>query len=81
MSPVFVEMIYMLPEHSQMVQVMMFKINDEAPDFPKSQAFIDNLKASVDGKILNYRILTQDFIDSEKYKDIVDEDFDNITVH
>tara|TARA_Y100001951_G_scaffold59519_1_gene47286 strand:+ start:142 stop:387 length:246 start_codon:yes stop_codon:yes gene_type:complete len=81
MSPVFVEMIYMLPEHSQTVQVMMFKINDEAPDFPKSQAFIDNLKASVDGKILNYRILTKDLIDSEKHRDIFDEDFDNITVH
>ena len=81
MSPVFVEMIYMLPEHSQTVQVIMFKINDEAPDFPKSQAFINNLKASVDGKILNYRILTKDFIDSEKYKDILDEDFDSITLH
>ena len=81
MSPVFVEMIYMLPGHSQTVQVMMFKINDEAPDFPKSQAFINNLKASVDGKILNYRILTKDFIDSEKYKDILDEDFDSITLH
>tara|TARA_Y100000310_G_scaffold8281_1_gene8874 strand:- start:355 stop:600 length:246 start_codon:yes stop_codon:yes gene_type:complete len=81
MSPVFLEMIYMLPEHNRLVQVMMFKLNDEAPDYPKSRAFIDNMKDSVKGKILNYRVMTEEFMDSEKYRDIVAEEEDNITVH
>ena len=81
MSAVFLEMIYMLPEHNKLVQVMMFKLNDEAPDYPKSRAFIDNMKDSVKGKILNYRVMTEEFMDSEKYRDIVTEEEDNITVH
>ena len=81
MSPVFLEMIYMLPEHNRLVQVMMFKLNDEAPDYPKSRAFIDNMKDIVKGKILNYRVMTEEFMDSEKYRDIVAEEEDNITVH
>jgi uncharacterized protein Usg len=71
----------MLPEHNRLVQVMMFKLNDEAPDYPKSRAFIDNMKDSVKGKILNYRVMTEEFMDSEKYRDIVAEEEDNITVH
>jgi len=59
----------------------MFKLNDEAPDYPKSRAFIDNMKDSVKGKILNYRVMTEEFMDSEKYRDIVAEEEDNITVH
>jgi len=81
MSHVFLEMVYMLPEHNRLVQVMMFKLNDEAPDYPKSRAFIDNMKDSVKGKILNYRVMTEEFMDSEKYRDIVAEEEDNITVH
>ena len=81
MSPVFLEMIYMLPEHNRLVQVMMFKLNDEAPDYPKSRAFIDNMKDIVKGKILNYRVMTEELMDSEKYRDIVAEEEDNITVH
>tara|TARA_B100000029_G_C17356121_1_gene880779 strand:- start:621 stop:866 length:246 start_codon:yes stop_codon:yes gene_type:complete len=81
MSPVFVEMIYMLPEHSQLVQVMMFKINDEAPDFRKSQEFVDNLKSSIHGKILNYRIITQENFENQSYKDLFEEDLEKITVH
>ena len=81
MSPVFLEMIYMLPEHNRLVQVMMIKLNDEAPDYPKSRAFIDNMKGIVKGKILNYRVMTEEFMDSEKYRDIVAEEEDNITVH
>ena len=81
MSPVFLEMIYMLPEHNKLVQVMMFKLEDEAPNYPKSQEFVDTIKNSLQGKVLNYRIIKEEFIDSEKYRDIVSEEEDNITVH
>ena len=82
MSPVFVEMIYMLPEHNKLVQVIMFKINDEAPDYPKSQAFIDNMQGSIQGKIINYRVIkSEEFISSEEYKDIIDVENKNITIH
>ena len=82
MSPVFVEMIYMLPEHNKLVQVIMFKINDEAPDYPKSQAFIDNMQGSIQGKIINYRVIkSEEFISSEEYKDIIDVEDKNITIH
>ena len=82
MSPVFVEMIYMLPEHNKLVQVIMFKINDEAPDYPKSQAFIDNMKGSIQGKIINYRVIkSEEFISSEEYKGIIDVKDKDITIH
>ena len=82
MSPVFVEMIYMLPEHNKLVQVIMFKINDEAPDYPKSQAFIDNMQGSIQGKIINYRVIkSEEYVSSEEYKDILDVEDKNITIH
>ena len=81
MSPVFVEMIYMLPEYSQIVQVMMFKINDEAPNFPKSQEFVDKLKLSIYGKILKYRVITQDDFNSSNYKDLFENDLKKVTIH
>ena len=82
MSPVFVEMIYMLPEHNKLVQVIMFKINDEAPDYPKSQAFIDNMQGSIQGKIINYRVIkSEEYVSSEEYKDIIDVENKNITIH
>ena len=82
MSPVFVEMIYMLPEHNKLVQVIMFKINDEAPDYPKSQAFIDNMQGSIQGKIINYRVIkSEEYVSSEEYKDIIDVEDKDITIH
>ena len=82
MSPVFLEMIYMLPEHNKLVQVIMFKINDEAPDYPKSQAFIDNMQGSIQGKIINYRVIkSEEYVSSEEYKDIIDVENKNITIH
>ena len=81
MSPVFLEMIYMLPEHDKLVQVMMFKLEDEAPNYPKSQKFVDIIRNSLQGKVLNYRIIKEEFIDSEKYRDIVSEEEDNTTIH
>ena len=82
MSPVFVEMIYMLPEHNKLVQVIMFKINDEAQDYPKSQAFIDNMKGSIQGKIINYRVIkSEEYVSSEEYKDIIDVEDKDITIH
>ena len=82
MSPVFVEMIYMLPEHNKLVQVIMFKINDEAPDYPKSQAFIDNMQGSIQGKIINYRVIkSEEYVSSEEYKDILNVEDKNITIH
>ena len=82
MSPVFLEMIYMLPEHKKMVQVIMFKINDEAPNYPKSHAFINNMKGSIQGKILNYRVIGNDeYIKSEEYKDIIDVEYEDVTIH
>ena len=82
MSPVFLEMIYMLPEHRNLVQVIMFKINDEAPDYPKSHAFVNNMKGSIQGKILNYRVINKDeYIRSEEYKDILDVEDEDVTIH
>ena len=82
MSPVFVEMIYMLPEHNKLVQVIMFKINDEAPDYPKSQAFIDNMQGSIQGKIINYRVIkSEEYVSSKEYKDIIDVENKKITIH
>ena len=82
MSPVFIEMIYMLPEHKKLVQVIMFKINDEAPDYPKSHELINNMKGSIQGKILNYRgIASDEYIRSEEYKDILDVEDKDITIH
>ena len=82
MSPVFLEMIYMLPEHRKLVQVIMFKINDEAPDCPKSHELINNMKGSIQGKILNYRVIEKDeYIRSEEYKDILDLEDKDVTIH
>jgi len=82
MSPVFLEMIYMLPEHRKLVQVIMFKINDEAPDYPKSYELINNMKGSIQGKILNYRVIGMDeYIRSEEYKDIIDLEDKDVTIH
>ena len=82
MSPVFVEMIYMLPEHNKLVQVIMFKINDEAPDYPKSQEFIDNMRGSIQGKIINYRVIkSEEYKNLEEYKDIIDVEDKDITIH
>jgi len=82
MSPVFLEMIYMLPEHRKLVQVIMFKINDEAPDYPKSHELINNMKGSIEGKILNYRVINKDeYMRSEEYKDILDLEDKDVTIH
>ena len=60
----------------------MFTINDEAPDYPKSQAFIDNMQGSIQGKIINYRVIkSEEYVSSEEYKDIIDVENKNITIH
>ena len=65
MLPVFIEMIYKMPEHKDLVQIIMFKINDEAPDYPKSKIFIDMMKDNIEGEIVNYRVFPKEYIDKK----------------
>ena len=83
-SSVFVEMIYMLPEHDKLVQVMMFKLKDEFPECPRSKIFVDLMKDNIEGKIINYRVFLENEKDKVIYQDALDA-LDNIdkpvTIH
>lgn len=69
MLPVFIEMIYKMPEHKDLVQIIMFKINDEAPEYPKSKIFIDMMKSKIEGEIVNYRVLPKEYVDRQNIED------------
>jgi|LUMW01.1.fsa_nt_gb uncharacterized protein Usg len=78
MSPVFLEMVYKMPEHKELVQIIMFKINDEAPDYPKSKIFVDMMKGNIEGEIVTYRVLPKEYVDKQD----IEGKFDgNVTVN
>ena len=72
MLPVFIEMIYKMPEHKDLVQIIMFKINDEAPEYPKSKIFVDMMKNSIEGEIVTYRVLPKEYMDRQDIEDKFD---------
>ena len=72
MLPVFIEMIYKIPEHKDLVHIIMFKINDEAPDSPKSKIFVDMIKDSIEGEIITYKVFSKEYVDQQDIEDKFD---------
>lgn len=58
-----------MPEHKDLVQIIMFKINDEAPDYPKSKIFVDMIKNNIEGEIVTYRVLPKEYVDQHNIED------------